>query len=284
MEFPIVYDKNDVQIQKINDEVYYRVGNLEKKRQCNGGFIVLEDCTVAVDVPSEEAAIEMLSESLELFSRPIKHAIITHAHPDHDLGIAHFEKVGGIHFYGSFNATNEFKEQKIPKPKLFSGVLTSFTIPSASVEIILEKVPIQAHSPWDILVHLPKYNLMFTGDLVACEPILYLESCSLSGWIDYLKKLQQREISIFARGHGGCMGSECIEDEIKYLTALRSVAGYMYENITITKDDISDEKMGVVLKNLCDAGNRDALYLYEKSAEAAHYQLTQFYRYGLSIE
>lgn len=279
MCYETIYNQNAVQIYRLNDKVYYRVGNLEKRRQCNGGFILLKDCTIAIDVPSTEGAKEMLYESEKLFGLPVKYAFLTHAHPDHDLGLPVFADTGDITLFAGANVPIELEKQEIRYPEKFVGINSITELTFEGTKIVLECIGVTAHSPWDMLIYLPEYDIMFTGDLVACEPILYLESCCLHSWVDVLRDLRKRNILLLARGHGGCEGSKCIDREIDYLVALSSVNNYMRENVKVSEQDINDEFMGTILRGLCDSGSRDAKLLYETSGSAAYYQLTQFYRY-----
>lgn len=282
MEYPLIYDKNLVQIYRINERVYYRVGDLDRRRQCNGGFILLDDCTVAVDVPSAEGACEMLRESMELFGRPVRYAILTHAHPDHDLGLPVFAGAGDITLFASRTARAELEAQGIAYPARFIGIDGAARLRLEGVELVLERVGVTAHSPWDMLAYLPAFGVMFTGDLVACEPVLYLESCCLQSWIGVLKELRQREVPVLARGHGGCSGSDYLGREIAYLSALSGINRYMRTHLAVREEDVRDDYMGEVLRRLCEKGDPDAKLLFETAGEAAYYQLTQFYRYRVA--
>lgn len=281
MEYPLVYEHNSVRIFKINDRVFYREGNLDERRQCNGGFVVLDNCTVAIDAPSEDGVHEMMNESLKLFGVPIKHVIVTHAHPDHDLGLPVFAKQGDVTLYAAASAPKEWAARNVLMPENFVGVEGRSCISIEGMKFALEKVSVTAHSPWDMLVYLPAFDLMFTGDLVVNEPILYLEHCNIHNWVSVLECLERRSISILARGHGGCIGSSYISDEVKYIKALNNVNAYMRSHITVSENNVCDEYMGVVLEEMCEAGNEDARYIRDISGPAAFYQMTQFYKYGV---
>lgn len=281
MQYPLIYEHNSVRVFKINDSVYYREGNLDERRQCNGGFVVLKDCTVAIDVPSEDGAREMLDESEKLFGLPIKHAFITHAHPDHDLGLPVSAEKGGITVYGAAAAPQEWAARGVTFPGNFIGISGRERVSIEGMDFELEKLPVTAHSPWDMLVYMPAFDLMFTGDLVVNEPILYLEHCDIQNWVKVLGELAGRNITLLARGHGGCVPSSYLADEIRYLKALNNVNVYMRSHMKVAEPDVNDEFMGEVLNRLCAAGNADARYIADVSGPAAYYQMTQFYRYGV---
>ena len=128
---------------------------------------------------------------------------------------------------------------------------------------------------------MPAFDLMFTGDLVVNEPILYLEHCDIQNWVKVLGELAGRNITLLARGHGGCAPSSYLADEIRYLKALNNVNVYMRAHMKVAEPDVNDEFMGEVLNRLCAAGNADARYIADVSGPAAYYQMTQFYRYGV---
>ena len=144
MQYPLIYEHNSVRVFKINDSVYYREGNLDERRQCNGGFVVLKDCTVAIDVPSEDGAREMLDESEKLFGLPIKHAFITHAHPDHDLGLPVFAEKGGITVYGAAAAPQEWAARGVTFPGNFIGISGRERVSIEGMDFELEKLPVTA--------------------------------------------------------------------------------------------------------------------------------------------
>lgn len=281
MEFPLIYDKNSVGIYEVNRQVYYRTGDLDHRRQCNGGFILLKSCTAVVDVPSEEGAEEMLRESQELFGLPVKYAFLTHAHPDHDLGLPVFADRGGIELYAAYNAFEELERRGVAFPKKCTGVRGRLAVTLEGTRIVLEKLSVTAHSPWDVLVGLPDHDLMFTGDLVVNEPILYLESCNLSNWIRQLSLLRKRNVGVLARGHGGCIGSEYIDREAEYLEALCSVGRYVVDGRTVRELENTEDDMGKLLLELCERDYPGARLLEERSGAAAYYQLTQFLRYNV---
>ena len=52
MQFPLVYTGNRVTIEKLSDRLYFRQGDLNARRQCNGGYVVTEEGVVAVDAPA----------------------------------------------------------------------------------------------------------------------------------------------------------------------------------------------------------------------------------------
>lgn len=80
MQFPLVYTGNRVTIEKLSDRLYFRQGDLNARRQCNGGYVVTEEGVVAVDAPSVEASEEMVQECQQLFGRPICALVLTHPH------------------------------------------------------------------------------------------------------------------------------------------------------------------------------------------------------------
>lgn len=87
MQSPLVYTGNRVTIEKLSDRLYFRQGDLNARRQCNGGYLVTDEGVVAVDAPSVEASEEMVQECQQLFGKPICALVLTHPHPDHVWGL-----------------------------------------------------------------------------------------------------------------------------------------------------------------------------------------------------
>ena len=69
-------------------------------------------------------------------------------------------------------------------PGNFIGISGRERVSIEGMDFELEKLPVTAHSPWDMLVYMPAFDLMFTGDLVVNEPILYLEHCDIQNWVN----------------------------------------------------------------------------------------------------
>ena len=107
---------------------------------------------MTVDAPSVEASEEMVQECQQLFGKPICALVLTHPHPDHVWGLdALLAKTGQIPFCRK-GCREEIKNQGMQMPVNLIEIEGRENIPIGRAMMHLEKVPVQAHSPWDLML------------------------------------------------------------------------------------------------------------------------------------
>ncbi|HUW34274.1 MAG TPA: MBL fold metallo-hydrolase [Planctomycetota bacterium] len=210
-----------VEITEVAPGVHFRLGDLDRG-QANGGFIVCDDFTIAIEAPSKDAANEMLEEAKKISDKPIRLLIITHGHWDHDGGLDVFTGQGA-----AVVVHETLRQRYVEKnrPGNFLGVSDRIVLTSGerTIEVITRGT---AHSPSDIFVWLPKERVLFTGDAAVSIPSAWLGECDLQNWIDTLHSVAELQPKTICPGHGPAGGPEIPANHAAYLTRLRDEVGW----------------------------------------------------------
>ena len=280
MQFPLVYTGNRVTIEKLSDRLYFRQGDLKARRQRNGGYVVTEEGVVAVDAPSIEAAEEMVQECRALFGKPICALVLTHPHPDHVLGLdALLEQTGQIPVYAGVGAGKEIKNQGMRVPERLVEIREKENIPVGNAMLHLEKVPVQAHSPWDLMLFLQHEQALFAGDLVVPANEMYFKDCLLSGWEETLTALQHRLDVILLRGHGEAVEPAQIKEQKAFLKAMHAVYAAMKAGGQVAQP-YTEEAVRPVFDERIEQGDENAKTIWRIANKKVYYQLFKLFVSG----
>ncbi len=283
MQFPLVYTGNRVTIEKISDRLYFRQGDLNARRQCNGGYVVTEEGVVAVDAPSVEAAQEMVQECQELFGKPITALVLTHPHPDHVLGLdALLQQTGQIPVYAGKGAGQEIQNQGMQVPEKLVEIEDKDNVSVGNAMLHLEKVPVQAHSPWDLLLFLQHEQMLFTGDLVVPCNEMYFKDCLLSGWEETLTALQHRVDVTLLRGHGEAVEPASIRDQKRFLRAMHAVYASMKKGGKVAQP-YTEETVQPVFDEMIEQGDENAKLIWRVANKKVYYQLFKLFVSGREV-
>jgi len=81
-----------------------------------------------------------------------------------------------------------------------------------------------AHTPGDVVVHLPEYGIVFTGDILfhRCTPIGW--EGTFDNWLAALQRLEDLEPAVVVPGHGPLADVEGLRDLRDYLAFVRDEA------------------------------------------------------------
>lgn len=280
MQFPLVYTGDRVTVEKISDRLYFRQGDLNERRQCNGGYVVTQDGVVAVDAPSVEAAHEMVEECRQLFDRPIVALVLTHPHPDHVLGLdALLALTGPIPVYAGRGAGAEMREQGVKVPENLVEIDDKRDVEVGQVFLHLEKLPMTAHSPWDLMLYLRHEQALFCGDVVVLPREMYFKDCSLSGWEQTLGELQHRVEVTLLRGHGEAMDTGCLKEQKRFLHALRAVYAALKAGGRVARP-YTEETVKPLFDEMVDRGDENAKAVWRVSNQKIYYQLFKLFVSG----
>lgn len=237
MNSTVVLEGNLSKIHKLYDDVYFRIGNLEIRDQCNSGIIELEHSVALIDYPGQEPDEELIEEAELLTKKPVKYIILTHAHCDHVTGLKTLSRKD-VTLIARKECIDQIQLEGYPVPPIQMAITGSGPRNLDGFEFELIVPDHTAHSPWDLLVGVPKYKLIFTGDLLVREKYMFFHGSYITGWIQAIEKLMQSPWEKFALGHGFIEGKEHLDRALKYLKLLNSA-----KEILAKKDEYLDEQV-----------------------------------------
>jgi len=151
----VVYEGNLSRVTKLYDDVYFRSGNLEVRDQCNCGIIILGSCTALVDYTGQDPDEEIIEEAEKLTGKRVRYIFLTHAHADHVAGFRTLKRKD-VSIIAARQGIGQVKMDGYPVPPVQKAIDESQKIVLDGFEFTLERPAGVAHSPWDMLVGIPK--------------------------------------------------------------------------------------------------------------------------------
>lgn len=211
----------------------------------NAGFVVTDESVVVIDaLGSPPLAERLLREIRAITSKPVSHVLVTHYHADHVYGLQVFKAAGaqivaqrhGLEYLASDTAQRRLEASRIdlfpfidektrlvPADRWLDGD-TELRI--GGVELRLRAVG-PAHTPEDMVIHLPGERVLFAGDLVFRGRIPFVGQADSRRWIATLEQLLGFDARVMVPGHGPA--SEQPGEDIRltrdYLAYLRRTMG-----------------------------------------------------------
>jgi glyoxylase-like metal-dependent hydrolase (beta-lactamase superfamily II) len=217
-----------------------------------GGMVV----DTLYDLPRTQRMIDLYAT---IASDPVRRLVNTHHNGDHCWGNQLFARLG-TEIIGHRLCAAWFGRDATPE--LFVGLLAAEPVPPAfealaeamrdydftgieltppttliddDTELDLDGLEARllyvgpAHTPGDVVVHLPEHGVVFTGDILfhRCTPIGW--EGTFDNWIDALRRLEELEPSVVVPGHGPLATTDGLRDQREYLTYVRDEATAAYE-------------------------------------------------------
>jgi glyoxylase-like metal-dependent hydrolase (beta-lactamase superfamily II) len=212
----------------------------------NAGFVVTGDGVVVVDaLGSPTLAEEMIAEIRRVTSQPIRHVIVTHYHADHFYGLQAFKAIGASviahRAAGEYlNSDTAQRRLAVSREELFPWIdeRTRLVAPDrwldqpdtvlrvGTFEFQIRHVG-PAHTPEDLVVHLPSRGVLFAGDMVFRGRIPFVGQSDSRQWIESLSRLIEFKPKIVVPGHGAVSTDPATDMELTrdYLAYLRKTMG-----------------------------------------------------------
>ena len=204
---------------QVHNDVWYRSANLEIRDQCNTGIVALDSSAAIIDYPGQSPDEELIDEAELITGKPVKYILLTHAHCDHVTGFRTLKRKD-ITVVARKSALENMKLEGYPVPGAPIEITGDADLELDGFDFRLEVPPSVTHSPWDMLIGLPKYELVFTGDLVVRPKYMFFHSSYLQGWREMIALLMDRRWRYLAMGHGAVQPLEWLEEVERYLALL----------------------------------------------------------------
>ena len=218
----------------------------------NAGFVVTDDGVVVVDALGSPALAEAMIAAIRRITRqPIRYLVVTHYHADHVYGLQAFKAVGanliahaaGREYLHSDTAQRRLEASRqelapwidaqtrlVPADRWLDGAESTLRV--GSFDVVLHHVG-PAHTPEDLVVHLPRRGVLFTGDLVFRGRIPFVGQADSRRWIASLQRLIDLKPLVMVPGHGPLSTEPLADLQLTrdYLVHLRSAMAEAAANL-----------------------------------------------------
>ncbi len=200
-------DSNYVELKKINDNIflhitYEQIGG--STYPSNGLIIVTSKQLILVDTPwNNSQTKELFKLSKEVFEKDFHTAIVTHAHDDRIGGIDILLE-NKIDVWATELTIKEAEKNGFSSPNFILGNEEKINIDDFQIETFY---PGKGHSPDNIVVYIPKYELLFGGCLIKslqAKTRGSIKDADLQQWPLSVQKVLEKycDSKIVIPGHG----------------------------------------------------------------------------------
>jgi len=281
-------DSSNLELQKINENVYAIIGPLTQRSDKNignnatFGFVITEKGIVLIDSGGGLKAAKKIHSLIKTVSKkPIKYVINTGGQDHRWFGNAYFKKLGatiiasktavvdqkarvGFQYTMLSNLIGDenIKGTKNYYADIVFDSLYQFTLGKTKFEI---RHAGQAHTPGDSFVWLPQQKIIFSGDIIYLERMLAVGSMSNAlSWMKVFKEIDKLKPKVIVPGHGhvGTLAA-AKRDTYDYLVYLYAgMKKYHNQGISETKISEFNQSKYKYLKAYKQLKGRNALKVF----------------------
>jgi glyoxylase-like metal-dependent hydrolase (beta-lactamase superfamily II) len=222
----------------------------------NAGFIVTPAGVVVIDALGSPAlAQRLLAEIRKVTPKPVTHVVLTHYHADHVYGLQVFKAAGAkviAHQGGKDYLVSDTARLRLEASRKdlapWIDADTRLVAPdewiAGPVQLDLGGVAIRvvpagpAHTPEDLVVHVPGDKVLFAGDLVFRNRVPFVGQADSRRWVKALDELLAFDAKVVVPGHGPVSREARKDMELTrdYLVHLRKVMGEAAKNLDPWED------------------------------------------------
>lgn len=207
----------------------------------NCAAVVGPDAVLLVDPLIAPAYARQVEAALRAHTAaPVRCVILTHHHTDHTWGAAYFAAQGVViiahrvcreRMIEEHPAFLESRRQQPELRQLFADA--ALVLPSIiydeSLVVHLGELEVElwhpghAHTPGDTFLFIPQEGVAICGDLLFSGYHFNYEHASIPGVREGLRALQAVDADTFIPGHGAVAGSEALEQQAAYHSAVEEI-------------------------------------------------------------
>lgn len=243
---------------RVADNIYAFIGDIgevsraNRGRIGNSGFIVAPEGIIVVDTGiSYRHAQEMARAIKRVSSRPIRLAIVTHAHQEFLFGASYFQRQkipilshvataklmqsrceNCLHHLKKLLGEGEMRGSKVVVPD--QQIDASEFISVAGITLELHDLG-WGNTAGDIAVFHRGSGVLFAGGIVDTHRVPELRDSKLKNWQVVLTKLEKFPIKHIVPGHGALGDGSAIPAFAAYLNAIERKAQTLFEaNVSLS--------------------------------------------------
>ena len=217
-------------IEKINEQVYALLGPIGFPSKENRGYmvnstvIIGDKGVILVDTGFTDEIGQHLKKTIAgITDKPVTHVINTHHHGDHVLGNVVFKDAEIISAekcrelmnapgYPWVETVENMTESKFPNTKIVPASVvypekSQQTVTLQGVPMVLI-VPAGSHTPGDIMVHLPQYKLLVSGDILVKQMMPSFIDAHVKTLISTIESISKMDLKTIIPGHGPLMTTD----------------------------------------------------------------------------
>lgn len=278
-----------IEIQKMSDQVYALVGDMDQRSPENlgnnstHGVVVLKDGVLLIDSGGSYLGAEALDKAIKtITNKPVKWVINSGSQDHRWLGNGYF-KQKGAQIYSSERALQDQKsgcgqmlammENFIGKDKM-QGTACVYADQTFSDKVSLvlsgEKFELHhvgpGHTKGDFFTWMPSEKTVFAGDIVFNDRALGIQyTKDVKGWISTFEALAEFNPQWVVPGHGKAGNlAKARKDTYDYLVFLRDeVSRILDEGGSMTDAGNIDQSRFDYLYQLDTIGAKNALGIFE---------------------
>lgn len=217
-----------VKVQKISDRIYAMLGPHDPPNRENGGYvnnnlvIIGDKGVILVDAGSHKDVAAHIDKAIKTVTKkPITHVLVTHHHPDHHLGLSHFDgaqviatefcakQIGdngrGQVSWMERNTGRNLRNTSpvVPQTRIALGSRRAMEIDGVKLELISTGT---AHTEGDMMVWLPDDGVLASGDILVHHINPSFREGNLRKWIAVLdRQVLELPLKTVMPGHGPLM-------------------------------------------------------------------------------